>query len=58
MANKTWQEAGAGRYILIVVDEGYKIPFKEVPDVQKSRNNKSARDNPEFVCKEINKNNC
>ena len=53
MASKTWQEAGAGRYILSVVEEGYKIPFKEVPDVQKSRNNKSARDNPEFVSKEI-----
>ena len=40
-------------YILSVIEEGYKIPFKEMPPNQKCRNNRSARDNPEFVSKEI-----
>ena len=46
-------ESGVNTYILNVVEHGYKIPFKESPPFQKSKNNKSARDNPEFVSKEI-----
>ena len=53
-AASVWLESGANAYILNVVEHGYKIPFKELPSIQKSKNNKSARDNPEFVSKEIN----
>ena len=48
-----WQKAGTSRYILSVIEEGYKIPFTEIPPSQKSMNNKSARDNPGFVSDEI-----
>jgi hypothetical protein len=41
------------RYILDVVEFGYKIPFKEIPQNTFLRNNRSARDNPEFVKAEI-----
>ena len=27
-----WKRAGADRYILSVIDEGYTIPLKELPD--------------------------
>ena len=53
-AASMWLESGANAYILNVVEHGYKIPFKEIPSIQKSKNNKSARDNPEFVSKAIN----
>ena len=48
-----WRKVGTSSYILSVIEEGYKIPFKEMPPNQKCRNNRSARDNPEFVNKEI-----
>ena len=48
-----WRKVGTSSYILSVIEEGYKIPFKEMPPNQKCRNNRSARDNPEFVSKEI-----
>ena len=48
-----WRKVGTNSYILRVIEEGYKIPFKEMPPNQKCRNNWSARDNAEFVSKEI-----
>ena len=48
-----WRKVGTSSYILSVIEEGYKIPFKEMPRNRKCRNNRSARDNPEFVSKEI-----
>ena len=50
-----WKQAGADEYILGVVENGYRIPFKEIPNKQCERNNKSARDNGEFVEEEISK---
>ena len=41
------------RYILDVVRNGYNILFKVLPELACIRNNKSARDNPEFVESEI-----
>ena len=38
-----------------MIDYGYKIPFKELPENFHAKNNKSARDNHEFVTKEIQK---
>ena len=48
-----WIKAGAKRYVLSIVQEGYRIPFKKLPESTYLKNNKSARDNPEFVSAEI-----
>ena len=48
-----WEQAGSDPYIMSVLEEGYKIPFKQSPSTKRSNNNKSARDNPEFVTAEI-----
>ncbi|XP_060566448.1 inter-alpha-trypsin inhibitor heavy chain H3-like [Ruditapes philippinarum] len=50
---KHWQAAGAGEYILDIVRNGYKLPFKKIPTSVELNNNKSARDNTAFVSKEI-----
>lgn len=41
-----WQQATDSRYILDVVENGYKLPFKEIPSRVFLRNNKSAREIP------------
>ncbi|XP_052251470.1 uncharacterized protein LOC127858378 [Dreissena polymorpha] len=41
-------------YILDVIRLGYKLPFKVIPEQVFLKNNKSARENPDFVSKEIN----
>ena len=48
-----WITAGANRYILSVIQDGYRIPFKELPESAVLRNSRSARDNPSFVSLEI-----
>jgi hypothetical protein len=48
-----WLEVSDNRYILDAVEFGYKIPFKEIPQYTFLRNNRSTRDNPEFVKAEI-----
>ena len=48
-----WMVAGASRYILSVIQGGYRIPFKKLPESAVLRNNRSARDNPSFVGSEI-----
>lgn len=48
-----WRSITDNEHILSIVENGYRIPFKQLPDVQKSKNNKSARDNPDFVKSEI-----
>ena len=52
-AARVWRNARSSRYILEVIEKGYKFPFEEVPVSQKCRNNRSSRDNPGFVCDEI-----
>ena len=42
-------------FILGVLRDGYKLPFKEQPQQAELRNNKSARDNMQFVQKEVQK---
>ena len=34
---RKWKEAGANSYMLKVIEEGYKIPFKALPNVQRSK---------------------
>ncbi|XP_060590324.1 uncharacterized protein LOC132745426, partial [Ruditapes philippinarum] len=50
---KHWQEAEPGEYILSVVSEGYKLPFKTLPKSVELTNNRSARENAAFVSSEI-----
>lgn len=52
---KSWQEVNANDYILSVIDQGYKLPFKTFPVDVFLDNNKSAKDNAAFVRDEINK---
>ena len=48
-----WEQIGASRYILNVIENGYTLPLKTEPQNVCLRNNKSARENANFV-KEIN----
>ncbi|VDI63463.1 Hypothetical predicted protein [Mytilus galloprovincialis] len=48
-----WRDIDTSMYILSVIEKGYGIPFKVMPDNVILRNNKSARDNGEFVIGEI-----
>ena len=48
-----WKEIGANSYIVDVIENGYKIPFFHIPDEIVLENNKSARDNTDFVNGEI-----
>ena len=50
-----WKKAGASDYILKVIDEGYGIPFKVVPESVVLNNNKSSLENACFVESEISK---
>ena len=44
-----WKTIGASRFILDVVEHGYKLPFEKLPDVVRLRNNKSAEKHALFV---------
>ena len=48
-----WRKEGTSSYISSVIEEGYKIPFKEMSPNQKFRNNRSAWNNLEFESKKI-----
>jgi hypothetical protein len=48
-----WKEISDNVFILETVHNGYKIPFKLTPTKVCLRNNKSARDNPDFVSSEV-----
>ena len=48
-----FKQVTSDSYILDVVMNGYKLPFKTLPDSAVLKNNKSARSNPTFVVEEI-----
>ena len=49
-----WEKKiGASRYILSVIENGYTLPLKTTPQKVYLKNNRSARDNPNFVSEEI-----
>ena len=48
-----WKDITDDSYILDIVENGYKIPFRQMPPEVVLKNNKSARDNPDFVESEI-----
>ena len=50
-----WRSIGTNRYILDVIENGYKIPLFTTPKPVELRNNRSALENGEFVDQEIEK---
>ena len=52
-AHEKWKETGVNKYILSVIEEGYKLPFKTIPPSAHIKNNRSARETVSFVSKEI-----
>ena len=50
-----WDQLQVDIYIRDVIVNGYKLPFKELPSSVFLNNNRSARENPEFVDSEISK---
>ena len=50
-----WEKIGSGKTILDVIKVGYKIPFKTDPISIELNNNRSAREESEFVAGEIQK---
>ena len=50
-----WKEIRANDFIVDVIENGYEIPFLTLPNQIELDNNKSARDNSDFVTDEINK---
>ncbi|KAK3088526.1 hypothetical protein FSP39_020182 [Pinctada imbricata] len=54
-STKKWESSGASSYILKVINAGYGLPFKDIPESTFLRNNRSALDAPDFVKDEIKK---
>ena len=48
-----WKEIGASDFILDVIENGYKLPFRTIPDKAEIKNNKSAKKNAQFVSDSI-----
>ncbi|VDI36147.1 Hypothetical predicted protein [Mytilus galloprovincialis] len=48
-----WKRIGATDFVLDIIANGYKIPFSTIPCMVELQNNKSARENPEFVKSEM-----
>ena len=48
-----WKEIGASDFILDVIENGYKLPFRTIPDIAEFKNNRSARENAQFVSDSI-----
>jgi len=48
-----WKSVSNDAYILDVVENGYKFPFKVIAVSAVLKNNRSTRDNPDFVGSEI-----
>ena len=48
-----WKSIGANDFIIETIRDGYKIPFYSLPESCKLKNNKSARDESQFVSEAI-----
>ena len=48
-----WKEIGASDFILDVIENGHKLPFRTIPDKAEFKNNKSAKENAQFVSDSI-----
>ena len=50
-----WEEAGAGKFVLNVIKEGFKLNIKELPGKYEEKNNKSFFKEEEFAQEAIEK---
>ena len=50
-----WRSIEASRFVLNVIQYGYRLPFFTIPSSVELKNNKSALDNAKFVSSEIQK---
>ncbi|XP_060081899.1 uncharacterized protein LOC132561188 [Ylistrum balloti] len=50
-----WADQGTIEVVQSIIERGYKIPFHEIPPRVSLSNNKTAKDNPDFVVGEITK---
>lgn len=48
-----WVQTGVDNYIRDGISEGYKIPFKTIPELAVLKNNRPSLENYEFVSAEI-----
>ena len=48
-----WEQLETNNYILDIINDGYRLPFLQIPWENNSQNNKSALENEEFVSKAI-----
>ena len=48
-----WKNIGANDYIISIIENGYKLPLKQIPESTFLDNNKSEKDNMTFVSKEV-----
>ena len=50
---KFWKNLGTYEYILDIIKNGYSIPFIQLPPTLSFQNNRSAKNNDEFVTGQI-----
>ena len=50
-----WADITSNGFILSIIEDRYKIPFKEMIESVDLKNNKTFRDSMEFVKSEVNK---
>ena len=50
-----WEKVTSSPFILSVIREGYKLPIRVIPQPVELKNNKSARDNTQFVYEKVQK---
>ena len=48
-----WEKVTSSPFILSVIREGYKLPIRVIPQPVELKNNKSARDNTQFVYEKV-----
>ena len=55
LAFPKWQTIGTNNVCLDLISDGYKVPFLSLPPISVNGNNRSARENNDFVASEITK---
>lgn len=48
-----WKESGANDYVLDVIENGFKLPLKTIPEKVECKYNRSVRENIDIVWSEI-----
>ena len=52
---EAWEEAGAGKFAISVIKDGFKLNMAEMPGDYEERNNKSFREHEAFAVEEVEK---